>query len=150
MSFERFSILIGQLSDSNRRIGLSVALGTVLFGIFGYSVDSAMTGLRIPAEIHAGMVGAVVGLGAGLAFFLLMAGLRERRMLLADEIRRLAELNHTVRNSLNLIALAHYSADYAHKKLILENTARIAEKLRELFPVVGSSDKWRKKRHDSL
>jgi hypothetical protein len=145
MSVERLSILVGQLSDFNMRIGLSVAVGTVLFGLLGFAADSTMTSLRIPDDIHAGMVGAIVGLGAGLAFWLLLAGLRERRIFLADEIHRLAELNHTVRNSLNLITLAHHSADEAHKKLILESTAHIDEKLRELFPVVGSPDKWRKK-----
>ena len=92
------------------------------------------------------MVGAVVGLGAGLAFWIILAVLRIRRMHLADEMHRLAELNHTVSNSLNLIVLAHHSADDAHKKLILESTARIDEKLKELFPVVGSPDQWRKGR----
>ena len=40
MSFVRLSILMGQLSDSNLRIGLSVAIGTFLFGAFGFAVDS--------------------------------------------------------------------------------------------------------------
>ncbi len=88
-------------------IGLGVASGTVLFGLFGFATDSTMTSFIIPDDIHAGLVGAIVGLGAGLAFWLLLAGLRERRILLADQIHRLSELNHTVRNSLNLIALVH-------------------------------------------
>jgi hypothetical protein len=142
------SILVGQLSDSNLRIGLSVTIGTVLFGLFGYAVDSTMTGLEVPYKIHAGMVGAIVGLGAGLTFWMLLEGLRERRILLADEIQRLAELNHTVRNSLNLIALAHHTADEAHKQLVLESGARIDEKLRELFPVVGTSEKWRRRKDE--
>jgi hypothetical protein len=92
------------------------------------------------------MQGAVVGLGAGAGFWILLAGLRERRMRIADEIHRLAELNHTVRNSLHIIALAHHAADEAHRALILECTTRIDEKLRELFPVVGTPEKWDRKR----
>ena len=109
-----------------------------------------MVYFEVPSDLHAWFHGVMVGLGAGMCLWIFLAGLRERRMRLADEIQRLAELNHTVRNSLNLIALAHYTADEAHKALILESTARIDEKLRELFPVVGRPDKWRKKRRASL
>jgi hypothetical protein len=126
-----------------------VAIGTVLFGLFGFAADAAMTRFKISDDIHAGMVGAIVGLGAGLSFWILLAGLRERRIRLADEIHRLAELNHTVRNSLHQIVLAHYLADEEHKRLVLESTARIDEKLKELFPVVGTPRKWRKKEHTS-
>jgi hypothetical protein len=150
MSFGRVSILLGQLSDSSLRLRSSVAIGTVLFGLFGYAVDSAMTQFKVPDDIHAGMVGAVVGLGAGLSFWVLLVGLRERRILLTDEIHRLAELNHTVRNSLDQIVLAHYSADEQHKRIVLESTARIDEKLKELFPVVGTPGKWQKKGRTSM
>ena len=143
MKLGRLSILVGQLSDSNLRIGLSVAIGTVLFGLFGFAVDRLTVYFEVPSEVHAGVQGAIVGLGAGAGFWILLASLRERRMRLADELRRLAELNHTVRNSLHIIALAHHTADEAHKAIILESTARIDEKLRELFPVVGTPEQWR-------
>jgi hypothetical protein len=146
MSFTRLSILMGQLSDSNLRIGLSVAIGTFLFGAFGFAVDRMMVYLAVPSNLHAWFHGVVVGLGAGMCLWIFLVGLRERRIRLADEIHRLAELNHTVRNSLNLIALALYTADEAHKTIILESTARIDEKLRELFPVVGTPEMWERKR----
>jgi hypothetical protein len=38
-------------------------------------------------------------------------------MRLADEIHRLVDLNHTVRNSLHIIALAHHAADEARRAL---------------------------------
>jgi hypothetical protein len=68
----------------------------------------------------------------------ILAGLRERRKLLANELERLGELNHTVRNSLHLITLAVHTVDERHKTLVLESTARIDEKLRELFQAVGT------------
>ena len=143
MTFGRVSILIGQLSDSNLRIWLSVAIGTVLFGLFGFGVDAIMTALDVAVDVHAALVGTIVGLGAGLGFWLVLAGLRERRLYLADEIQRVAELNHTVRNSLHVIALAHHAGDQEHRAMVLENTTRIDEKLRELFPVVGPSEQQR-------
>ncbi len=148
MRLGRLSILVGQLSDSNLKIGLSVAIGTILFGVFGFTVDSTMVYLGVPSDVHAGLQGAVVGLGAGAGFWILLAGLRARRMRVADEIHRLAELNHTVRNSLHIIALAHHAADAEHRALILECTTRIDEKLRELFPVVGTPGKWERKRRE--
>lgn len=143
MAFEKVSILLGKLSDSNLRIWLSVVIGTVLFGLFGFVSDSTMTSFNVPDDVHAGMVGAVVGVGAGLGLWVLLAGLRERRKLLAAEIQRLSELNHTVRNSLEIITLATQKPDEQHKAIVLESTARIDAKLRELFPVVGPAN-WQK------
>jgi hypothetical protein len=143
MTFGRVSILIGQLSDSNLRIWLSVAICTVLFGLFGYGADATMTALDVAVDVHAALVGAIVGLGAGLGFWLVLAGLRKRRSHLAEELQRVAELNHTVRNSLHVIALAHYAGDEEHRAMVLENTTRIDETLRELFPVVGPSEQQR-------
>lgn len=137
-------ILLGRLAGSKLHIWLSVTAGTVLFGLFGYAVDAAMTSFEVPIDVHAGMVGAIVGLGAGLGFWMVLAGLRERQEHLAEEIQRVAELNHTIRNSLEVITWATYVPDEQHKAAVLESTTRIEEKLRELFPVVrmrGQSQK---------
>ena len=143
MTFGRASILIGQLSDSTLRIGLSAAVGTILFGALGYGVDAAMTSLKLADYLHAGIVGAIVGVGAGFGLWLLLAGLRQRRMHLADELRKINELNHIVRNSLHVIALAQHAENEGHRTIVLESTARIEETLRQLFPVVGPHTKQR-------
>jgi len=134
MAFQNFVVFLGKLSDSHPRIWLSVVAVTVLFGLFGFAADAAMVYLDVPHDVHAGLVGAVVGLGAGLCFWIVLAGVRERRARLADEIQRLAELNHTVRNSLEVITWAAHVPDGQHRTIVLESTARIEEKLRELFP----------------
>jgi hypothetical protein len=136
MAFQKVDVLLGHLSNSNLRIWMSVAAGTVLFGLFGYVSDAVMTSFGVPDEVHAGMVGTVVGLGAGLGLWIVLAGLRERQERLTDEIQRVAELNHTVRNSLEVITWATHVPDERHKAVVLESTTRIEEKLRELFPVV--------------
>jgi hypothetical protein len=56
---------MGQLSDSNLRIGLSVVVGTVMFGLFGFTVDRMTEYFEITGSVHAGVQGALVGLGAG-------------------------------------------------------------------------------------
>ena len=65
---------IGKLSGSNLHVWLSVTVGTVLFGLFGYSADAAMTSLNVPDDVHSGMVGAIVGVGAGLGFWIIWRG----------------------------------------------------------------------------
>ena len=40
---------------------------------------------EVPSDIHAGVQGVVVGLGAGAGFWILLAGLRERRRFITDE-----------------------------------------------------------------
>jgi hypothetical protein len=59
---------------------------------------------------------------------------------------RIAELNHSVRNSLEVIVLAHYSeADLEHKGIVLECTDRIDQKLRELFPAIANPETGKRK-----
>jgi hypothetical protein len=52
-----------------------------------------------------------------------------------EEIRKVAELNHCLRNSMELIADAHYfEKDAEHKRMMLETVKTMDEKLRQLFP----------------
>jgi hypothetical protein len=45
--------------------------------------------------------------------------------------------DHSVRNSLELIALAHYSEiDHEHRRRVLDCTDRVDQTLRELFPAI--------------
>jgi hypothetical protein len=117
----------------------AVVGATSLFGLFEYLVSSWCLEAKLNPTLHAGLQASIVGLGAGLAFWLVLAGLAERRKLLADELCRVAELNHAVRNSLEVIVLAHHAPLDCddHKIMVLECTDRIDKKLKELFPVVG-------------
>jgi hypothetical protein len=144
MSLQKIGILLGKLSDSQRALWLTVVFGTVLFGSFDFFVCWMLHGFKIESEIKDALQSTIVGLGAGLCLWILLAGLRKRRKLLANKLERLVELNHTVRNSLNVIALAIHAADGQHKAIVMENTARIDQKLRELFPAVGIHEHLRR------
>jgi hypothetical protein len=137
MELGRVAIWVGQLSDTKKRIWLSVVLGGVLFGLFIFCFDRLMHYLGVPEDVHAGMEGVLSGLGVGFGLWLFLTGLRERRHRIADELRRVAELNHTIRNSLHIIALAQHTAEQSSRDVVLESTNRIDQKLKELFPVVG-------------
>jgi hypothetical protein len=121
------------------RIVLSSLTGTVVFGLFDFNVSRSVVEAGFSPELTAALQAAIVGLAAGAALWLLLSAVAQRRRHLADELNRVAELNHTIRNSLEIIVLAHYaSVDPQHRDLILDCTRRIDAKLKELFPAPGS------------
>jgi hypothetical protein len=123
--------------QSRRGVYTTVACATVLFGLFEYAVSSWCIGVKLDPVLHATLQASIVGLGAGVALWVILMGVMERRKLVECELRRVAELNHSVRNSLEVIVLAHHTEqDSVHKQMVLECTDRIDKKLRELFPVI--------------
>ncbi len=124
------------------RLGIwfAVVAGTLLFGLFEFAVSAWLLELRIPASLHCSIHAVIVALGAGFSLWLILNGIVDRQRMREDELRRVAELNHTLRNALEIIVLSHHSAtDYEHKAMVLECTNRIDRKMRELFPGFGNS-----------
>lgn len=122
---------------SKHGMWVAVVGTTILLGLFNYLLSSWSLGVHSP-EVHSALQATIVGLGAGFTVWLFLAGLAERRRDLEDEMRRVAELNLSVRNSLELIVLVHHEAkDGEHKRMVMECTAQIDRTLRELFPVIS-------------
>ena len=81
-----------------------------------------------------------VMLGIFAAFFglLVLTAARERQHKVRDDLRRIAELNHQVRNALQVIVYSEYSPNNSqHRAAVLEGVEKIEATLRELFPLVG-------------
>ena len=127
--------------QSRFRVWCAVIGATVLFGCFEFAVSRWLLEFHIAPDLHSGLQAAVVGLGAGLSLWLFLLGVIDRRRMVADELHRVAELNHSVRNSLELIVLAHHSElDHEHKRMVLECTERIDQTLRDLFPAIMKTE----------
>jgi hypothetical protein len=121
--------------DSRHGIGLAVISATLLFGLFEFAVSRWLIEIHISPTLHCAVQAALVASGAGIALWLILLGIIDRRRMLDDELHRVAELNHTLRNALEVIVLAHYiGTDQEHKAMVLECTSRIDQKMRELFP----------------
>jgi len=121
-------------------IGLAVIGATLLFGLFEFIVSRWLIEIHISHNLHSGVQAAIVAVGAGFSFWVILLGVVDRRRMAEDELHRVAELNHTLRNALEVIVLAHYAvADHEHKAMMLECTNRIDQKLSELFPVDGKA-----------
>jgi hypothetical protein len=126
--------------QSRSRLWFAVIAASVLFGLFEFAVSSWLLGVNIAPNLHAALQASIVGLGAGFALWLILLGIIDRRRIVADELHRLAELNHTIRNYLEVMVLAHYTgADCEHKAMVLDCTNRIDQQLTKLFPVIGKT-----------
>jgi len=124
--------------DTRKRVWSAVISAVVLFGLFEFLVARWFIGVNLPPDFHAALQACIVGVGAGTALWFVLVGMVERRSIVADELRRVAELNHAIRNALELIVLANYSdADRERSAIVLECTGRIDQTLKELFPALG-------------
>src|SRR5437879_3571517 len=137
----RLAAFLGRVSDSPTATLLAAAFFTIAFGLLDYVADLTMQQLRVLEEFHAGMQAAVVGLGTGFAALLFLHARGERRKAIRDELRRVVELNHNVRNALQAIAYAHQIDTDERHKMIVDSIDRIDRTLRELFPTIGVDER---------
>jgi hypothetical protein len=80
----------------------------------------------------------ILGIFASCFGLLVLTAARDRRHKLQDDLRRIAELNHQVRNSLQIIVYEEYFPNIAERRsAVLESVGKIEGTLRELFPLVG-------------
>ncbi len=85
---------------------------------------------------------AAVGLFVFLLTFIELRAIHERRHRVVRDMKTVAELNHHVRNALQAIQYAaHSSTDRSQVQVISESVDRIDRILRELYPVLGESNK---------
>lgn len=130
--------LMFNASANHRRIWLAALTMTVLFGLFAFDVSHTVLETTLSSEMKAALQAVVVGIGAGMATWFVLHGLLQRRTMINEELYRVGELNHTIRNSLSIIVLAHHSeSNQAHREMILDCTRQIDEKLKQLFPTAN-------------
>ena len=130
--------LISSASANHRHIWLSALTTTILFGLFDFDVSSTVLETTLTSEMKSALQAVIVGIGAGAATWLVLHGILQRRRMINEELYRVGELNHAIRNSLSIIVLAHHrESDQAHREMILDCTRKIDEKLRQLFPAAN-------------
>lgn len=84
----------------------------------------------------------VIAVFVFLLTYIELSVVKERRLRVIREIRTIAELNHRIRNALEIIQYAAYtSTDHAQLGLITQAIERIDNILRELYPVLGPAKK---------
>ncbi len=114
-----------------------IAASVLLFGAVEFIVHEALARLALPPVAGASLDALLVGCAFGLALWVLLVGNRERRLRLRTELERIAELNHEIRNALEVIVRSHFDADAKRRDLVMESVTRIETVLERVFPVVG-------------
>ena len=102
----RFQISIPQpwfaiISRAQRAL-VGCAVGALIF-VGGGVLDWFVTRQYLP-PISLMLAGAAVALAVGLLVFQILTDIQERYQAMLDRLRRIAELNHHIRNALQVIA----------------------------------------------
>ncbi len=133
--FEKF---IQALAGSPTRMALVVVLFGFSAGLLEFGIHTAVMQADASSYMQAMTDAAMVGLAAALAPFLVLLAARERHRKVLDDLRKIAQLNHHVRNALQTIMYSEYLPDSVeNRKVVLEGVERIGRILQELFPAVG-------------
>jgi len=134
-----FEKILSRVASSPTLIAMVVVLFGVSAGLLEYLIHTAV--LRAAKSILAQTVmdAAFVGVAAAFAPLLLLLAARERRSRLLDDLRKIAEINHHVRNALQSIVYNEYlPRSDETRNAVMDGVSRIDGILRELFPVIGN------------
>lgn len=119
-------------------LGMAVAFSIIFFGLVEFGVHQLVATFELQSDAVAVMDAVVMGVSIGLAVWLLLVGNCERRTRVREDLECIAELNHEVRDALQVIAHSHFDADSAHREMVMDSVARIDAVLKGVFPVVGA------------
>ena len=121
---------------------LRITTVVVLFGasasFIEYLIHLVVTTSSALPSVQALANSVILGMFAAFFGLLVLTAARERQHKVRDDLRRIAELNHQVRNALQVIVYGEYSPDNSqHRSAVLDGVGKIEAALRELFPLVG-------------
>ena len=148
---EQFERTIGAVASSPLRIAVVAVCFGLSAGLLGYIIHIFAMRMSVSPQAQTGIESVLLCCAAALAPFLLLIAARERRRRVVDDLRRIAQLNHEVRNALQVIVYGEYESAATpteHRTAILGNVEQIDKTLRQLFPVIGDrTDDKRRVRH---
>ncbi len=116
-----------------------VVLASLLFGFIIFAVGAILDWTLLTAGqpmLHVVEISdALGGVVAGVLAYKLLKQERERRRRLRARVGTIAEMNHHVRNALQMISLStHSAADQERLRIMREGVERIQWALREVLP----------------
>lgn len=103
-------------------------------GLLSLALDVLLTKSRIPGVLVAMWPHLVLGAAAGVLSVQLVILVQERREVVQDRLRKLADMNHHVRNALAIVAFYGTQGSPDGAQLVSEAVKRIEWALREVLP----------------
>jgi hypothetical protein len=124
------------VSSPLQRFALSAAIAAIIF-LAGGVLDWFVTREYLP-RISLMLGGAAVALGIGLLTFQILTNIQTRYQMMLDRLRSVSELNHHIRNALQIIAYHNVPnrSDPAIQQVDAQVT-RIHEALRAVSAALG-------------
>ena len=120
---------------SNWKVALLAAIAALTVFLIGAGVDWVVLHENESRRIAISVSDTLAAVIAGALVFRLLQYERDRRRRLRQRLEIIAEMNHHVRNALQVISLSTYSsADQQHLAAIKESVNRIQWALREILP----------------
>jgi hypothetical protein len=120
------------------RVTSAVLVSGVLASLIDGVIHFVVRTVNAPPLAQAVADSIVLGIAAAFFGFLVLTAARDRHHKVRDDLRKIAELNHQVRNALEVIVYIEYSPDSSsHRTAVLAGVEKIQGTLRELFPLVG-------------
>ncbi len=142
--------LLTGLVASRVRIVIATLASGVIAGALEYIIHTAVTGARVALDLPTIIDSAMMaGITAGLVYILLTEW-RARRRLVVQRLRIIAELNHNVRNALQMILYSRFLPPTEQTQALLDSVDRIESTLEELFPAIGQHANEGKEFQDKL
>jgi hypothetical protein len=119
---------------------LVVVLFSLSAGLLELGIHTALMLTTTSPLINALTDAILVAIAAAFVPLLLLLAARERHRKLLDDLRKIAQLNHHVRNALQTIIYSEYLPRSENRKAVLEGVDRIDRILQELFPALGERE----------
>lgn len=126
---------MGAAADSRKRVALAMFLTTAVFGLLDFLADLLGQYIAHPMAIAA-VRASIVGTAAGALMWIGLIAARQRRQYITAEMNRIAELNHRIRNSLQVIVDAEHFARDPLRGMVLESVDKIDKTLQDVLPIV--------------
>ena len=121
--------------DSRARLVLLCLLVVVLVWIVGYGFDRLLVRDGVPRFDILITSNALTGIVAGFLFFSFTNNERLRRNVISQRLRTISEMNHHIRNSLQVITYATATQRSSESvEMIRSSVERIEWALREVLP----------------
>ncbi len=133
----KLGALIGKVSDRPLFTCVATLVGGLVFSVLEYSVMSGLARSGLTPERQTLVDAATIGSGAAVVLWVLLLGVRARRRRVAEDLARIAELNHEIRNALQVITHVQYLTASREREMVLTSVSRIDAVLKRLFPIGG-------------
>lgn len=128
-----FNFLDSISCNMSRRI-VAALVASLFFGIMQFFAALLILRSDLPLLAIAAIRGVFTAIVVLVVVFALLRAICIQRTMAQDELARAEEINHTVRNSLEVIIHSHYPPSEEHSLAVLESARQIHAKLHELFP----------------